>query len=66
MLVNGVAALLFIAVAHVAWGAAGVLAVGSTIGGQLGATVGRRLSAPLLRGVIVVVGAAVAVVLLVE
>src|SRR5204863_3808982 len=46
MLVNGVAALLFIAVAHVAWGAAGVLAVGSTIGGQLGATVGRRLSAP--------------------
>ena len=66
MLVNGVAALLFIAVSHVAWGAAGVLAVGSTIGGQLGATVGRRLSAPLLRGVIVVVGAAVAVVLLVE
>src|SRR5437763_2360856 len=61
MLVNGVAALLFIAVAHVASGAAGVLAVGSTIGGQLGATVGRRLSAPLLRGVIVVVGAAVAV-----
>ncbi len=66
MLVNGVAALLFIAVAHVAWGAAGVLAAGSIIGGQLGATVGRRLSASLLRGVIVVVGTAVAIVLLVE
>ncbi|HWC39148.1 MAG TPA: sulfite exporter TauE/SafE family protein, partial [Acidimicrobiales bacterium] len=65
-LVNGVAALLFIAVAHVAWGAAGVLAVGSIIGGQLGATVGRRLSASLLRAVIVVVGVAVSIVLIVE
>jgi uncharacterized membrane protein YfcA len=50
----------------VAWGAAGVLAGGSIIGGQLGAKVGRRLSPSLLRGVIVVVGLAVAIVLLVE
>jgi uncharacterized membrane protein YfcA len=66
MLVNGVAAALFIAVAHVAWGAAGLLAAGSIIGGQLGATVGRRLSASLLRAAIVVVGVAVSIVLLVE
>ena len=66
MLVNGVAAVLFIAVAHVAWGAAGILAAGSIIGGQLGAMVGRRLSASLLRAVIVVVGVAASIVLLVE
>jgi uncharacterized membrane protein YfcA len=64
-LVNGVAALLFIVVAHVAWGAAGLLAVGSVIGGQIGATVGRRLPARLLRGIVVVVGTVVAVKLLV-
>ena len=33
-----------------------LIAVGSTAGGVLGATVGRRLPAPVLRGVIVVVG----------
>jgi uncharacterized membrane protein YfcA len=65
MLVNGVAALLFIAVAHVAWGAAGLIAGGSIIGGQIGARVGRRLPAQLLRGIIVVVGTVVAIILLV-
>ena len=35
---------------------AGLIAVGSTIGGQLGATVGRRLPPNVLRAVIVVVG----------
>jgi uncharacterized membrane protein YfcA len=50
----------------VAWGAAGLLAGGSIIGGQLGATVGRRLSPSLLRAVVVVVGVAVSIVLLVE
>lgn len=64
-LVNGVAALLFIAASHVAWEAAGLLALGATVGGQIGAKVGRRLPTPLLRGFIVVVGTAVAVKLLV-
>jgi uncharacterized protein len=64
-LVNGVAALLFIVASHVAWEAAGLLAVGSTVGGQVGAKLGRRLPAPLLRGIIVVVGTAVAVKLLI-
>ena len=60
-LVNGVAAVLFIIFAHVAWGAAGILAAGAIVGGQLGSTVGRRLPAPWLRGAVVVVGVAVAV-----
>src|SRR4029077_8710564 len=43
LVVNLVAALVFIAVADVDWAVAGLIAVGSVIGGQLGATVGRRL-----------------------
>ena len=56
LLVNLVAAVVFIFVAHVNWAAAGLIAVGSVIGGQIGATVGRRLPSWALRGVIVVVG----------
>lgn len=54
--VNGVAALLFIVVADVDWQIAGLVALGSVVGGQLGARVGRRLSPNALRAVIVVVG----------
>ena len=60
-LVNGIAALLFIAVADVDWAVAGLLAAGAIAGGQLGATLGRRIPPAWLRGVIVVVGVAVAV-----
>ncbi|HET7386419.1 MAG TPA: sulfite exporter TauE/SafE family protein [Nocardioidaceae bacterium] len=56
MLVNGVAAIVFIVVAHVDWTVAVLIAIGSVIGGQIGARVGRRLSPTLLRAVIVVVG----------
>ena len=62
--INSVAAVIFILVAPVAWGPAILLAIGSTIGGQLGAHVGRRLSPIALRGVIIVVGTIVAVRLL--
>jgi uncharacterized membrane protein YfcA len=55
-LVNGVAAVLFLFVAHVDWRAAVLIAIGSTIGGQIGARVGRRLPPLALRVVIVVVG----------
>jgi uncharacterized membrane protein YfcA len=65
VLVNGVAALLFMVFAHVAWEAAGLLAAGSVVGGQLGGILGRRLPAPLRRGVIIAVGVAAAVALLV-
>ena len=60
-LVNGVAALLFIAFADVDWAVAGLLAAGAICGGQLGATLGRRIPPAWLRAVIVVVGVVVAV-----
>jgi uncharacterized protein len=63
-IVNASAALLFIAVAHVDWWAALYIAVGSTIGGLLGASIGRRLPALALRVLIVVVGVAAIVKLL--
>lgn len=56
LVVNGVAAVLFIAIADIDWAVAGLIAAGAVMGGQVGATVGRRLPDPLLRGVIVVVG----------
>ncbi|HYH34732.1 MAG TPA: sulfite exporter TauE/SafE family protein [Nocardioides sp.] len=65
-LVNAVAALVFIAVADVDWRAAGLIAAGSVVGAQLGATVGRRLPPLALRAVIVLVGVTALVVLLVE
>jgi uncharacterized protein len=57
-IVNGVAGLLFIVLADVDWRVAALIAVGSVIGAQIGATVGRRLPAAALRVVIVVVGVA--------
>lgn len=55
-IVNGAAAVVFIAVSDVDWAAAAVIAAGSTLGGLIGARVGRRLPAVVLRAVIVVVG----------
>jgi uncharacterized membrane protein YfcA len=55
-LVNLVAAIVFVFAAHIAWGAAVLIALGSTLGGLLGARAGRRLSPPVLRVVIVAVG----------
>ena len=61
LVVNGVAAVVFIVlafagVADIDWRIAGLIAAGSIVGGQLGATVGRRLPPLVLRAVIVVVG----------
>jgi uncharacterized protein len=64
-MVNGIAALVFIAVSHVSWTAVALIAVGSVIGGQLGARVGRKLPPWALRVVIVCVGIAALVKLLV-
>ncbi|MCL2585625.1 MAG: sulfite exporter TauE/SafE family protein [Streptosporangiales bacterium] len=55
-LVNGVAAILFICVSHVAWIPALLIAIGSIIGGQVGAKVGRKLPPWGLRAIIIVVG----------
>ncbi|MBE1532205.1 sulfite exporter TauE/SafE family protein [Actinomadura algeriensis] len=60
-IVNGSAAVLFITLSIVSdtvidWWAVLMIALGSTVGGLLGAKVGRRIPPPVLRGVIVVVG----------
>ena len=65
VVINSVAAIIFVFVAPVAWLPAVLLAIGSTIGGQLGAVVGRRLSPFVLRWAIVLVGTTVAVRLLI-
>ncbi len=63
-IVNGVAAVVFIAVAHVDWPIAAVIGVGSIVGAQVGVRVGKRLPAPLLRAFIIVVGVTALVVFL--
>jgi uncharacterized membrane protein YfcA len=66
LIANGVAAVIFVFFADVAWLVVVLVAVGSVVGAQLGATVGRRLPAPVLRGLIVVVGLVAAIKLLVS
>ena len=63
---NGVAAVLFIAVADVAWDAAALIAVGSIAGAWGGAHYGRRLPEEWLRRLVIVGGTIVAVILIVE
>lgn len=53
---NGVAGILFVIISQVNWWAAGAIAVGSVLGAQLGAAVGRRLPPIVYRVVILVVG----------
>ncbi|MFI9002924.1 sulfite exporter TauE/SafE family protein [Streptomyces sp. NPDC053541] len=65
-IVNGVAAVVFIAVADVDWTVAAVISVGSTLGGLVGAKVGRTLPPNVLRGVIVTVGVTAATVMIVR
>jgi len=55
-LVNLIAGLVFLFVADVAWGPVALIAVGSLLGGALGARYGRRLEPNVLRALIVVVG----------
>lgn len=55
-IVNATAAAVFLAFAHVSWGAAALVAAGSTVGGLLGARFGRRLPPAALRLFVVVIG----------
>lgn len=64
LLINTVAALIFVARAPVAWGAAGLLAGASLVGGYAGARFARRIPATVLRAVVVAVGLVAAVRLL--
>jgi uncharacterized protein len=63
---NGIAAILFIIVAHVAWDAAALVAVGSIAGAALGARYGRQIPEGKLRWTVVTVGVAVAIILIVK
>ncbi|MEV0160481.1 hypothetical protein B0I32_10875 [Nonomuraea fuscirosea] len=56
VVVNGAAAILYALVADVDWLAVLLVALGSTAGGFLGARLGRRLPASVLRAAIVVIG----------
>ena len=66
LLANLVAGVIFAFSGRVSWEVAAVLAAGAIVGGQLGGRLGRRLPQPVLRATIVVVGTAVAIVLLVQ
>jgi uncharacterized membrane protein YfcA len=55
-IVNGTAAIVYIIFAHVAWLAVLLIAVGSTVGGLVGARYGRRLPPLALRVFVVVIG----------
>ncbi len=57
-LVNGIAALIFVFVAPVAWAPALLIAAGSIAGGFVGGRYGRRLPPAALRALILVVGIA--------
>ena len=55
-IVNGSAAVVYIIFAHVAWLVVLLIAVGSTIGGLIGARYGRRLPPLALRIFVVIIG----------
>jgi uncharacterized membrane protein YfcA len=55
-LVNGTAALVYILFAHVAWLVVLLIALGSTVGGLLGARYGRLLSSSALRLLVAAIG----------
>jgi uncharacterized membrane protein YfcA len=63
-IVNAVAAVIFILATHIDWTAAGLIAAGSIIGGQIGARIGRRLPPWGMRAIIICVGVAALVRLL--
>jgi uncharacterized membrane protein YfcA len=59
--VNAVAAIVFILFADVAWEVVALVAAGSSVGGTLGAKVGRRIPPTVLRVLVVLLGLVVAV-----
>ena len=64
---NAIAASIFVLFGHhVVWAAAGLLAISTLVGGYLGATAARTLPAPVLRAIVVAVGATTWIVLLVR
>lgn len=64
--VNTAAAIFFLFSGHVSWGAAFVMAVGSTIGGALGGRLAGRIQPSTLRWTVVTIGISVAIIYLVR
>lgn len=64
--INAIGALFFIVRTTIAWDVAGLLFIGSSVGGQIGAVVGRRLPPQVLRATIAIVGTGVAIKLLIS
>ena len=64
MIVNGIAAVVFLIHGGLAWEAVGLLAAGSLVGGYAGARLALALPAPALRVVVIVVAVGTAVKLL--
>ncbi|MDP4501369.1 sulfite exporter TauE/SafE family protein [Nonomuraea turcica] len=64
--VNAVAAIFFLFVAHFDWTAVALIAAGSALGGHAGAALGRRFSPATLRALIVAVGGVAIIHLLVR
>jgi uncharacterized membrane protein YfcA len=62
--INAVGALFFIATTTINWDIAGLLFAGSSIGGQIGANIGRRMSPNVLRATIAIIGTVGAIKLL--
>lgn len=60
LLVNTVAVVIFVAHAHVAWGAAGLMTGAALVGGYIGSRLARRLPAAVLRLIVVALGLATA------
>jgi hypothetical protein len=61
---NVVATLIFLVAAPLDWGAIGLLAAGSVVGGYVGSHIGRRLPPTLFRVLIVLAGVTAAVTML--
>ena len=66
LVINLVGAVVFVVTGHVAWLAAGLLAVGAGFGATVGVGLARRLPPAAVRAGVVVAGVAVAVTLLVR
>jgi hypothetical protein len=58
LVANSVSAAVFVLIGDIAWAAVVLIAVGSLVGGYLGTRIGRWLSPPVLRIIVVVVGVA--------
>lgn len=66
LVANIIATIIFVSLAPVNWLAVGLLALGSVVGGWLGAIIGRKLPGPVFRALVVLFGYLVSIRLLVS